>query len=365
LETITGTLPSNLKLNTEISSSTFTEKSEGEIKSPLVAEKELEILKYSSSDDLELPGLIPTNTKFDELISDRFTTDEELVNYKEEHGEEMPLELIEQGGFTRQCADITAGRAGSGKTLTKCSLAALAKKYHRERFSHKDDFKELKVVFISAEMRESEWKKEIKACNLLMELDVVYMLDYVGQSNYEDILWQVIKDSDISIMDSFPAVLSHIRMNPNEKRTEKAIMFDMIRKINDKVREGNSNLQIINQANKDGNYKGGTELPHMLSSLSFVNLDGRRRYTVFDKNRNNGGDVKKKLYINRNEDTKEIEFDVDLFNTTYNAKLDKEESLSSFLSNLNKDETFEDTDAVKSLELEDEETAEKLLTESD
>lgn len=300
-------------------------------------EKELELVSYEKVEELNLPGLIPTGTKFDELSSDRFTTDQELKDFKEKHGYEMPSEEIEKGGFTRKCADITAGPAGSGKTYLRCSLAALAKRHHRKLYGHLSDFKELKVSFISAEMRKSEWEKELKNCSLLKELKVAYVLDIVGQSNYESTIWDIVKDSDITIMDSFPAVVSHIKMNPSEKRTEKIIIFDLIRKVNEAVDQGNSNLQIINQANKDGNYKGGTELPHMLSSLAFVNLDGRRRYVEFNKNRNNGN-VKKKLYIDKNEESNEIEFDVELYEATYNAKLDKQESLSSFLHNLNKEE---------------------------
>jgi len=283
---------------------------------------------YKNGDEVpDMPGLIPTGTKFDELISDRITSQEELDDYKEKYGEDMPEDMVEIGGFTRKCADIRAARAGAGKTWTTCMLAAKAKIFARKEFG-----KDIRVGLISAEMRESEWAKELKGSPILEELEVDYMLDYVGCDNYQEIFWEAFGDYDIVVVDSFPAVISHFRMVPAEKRTEKALVFDFIRTSLISVANNDNNAQIINQATKDGNYKGGTELPHMMSSLSFINVDEQERYMEFNKNRNNGG-IGKKLYTIKTKDG-DLDFKSELYDATYKKTEDKKQSISDLISKL-------------------------------
>lgn len=283
---------------------------------------------YCNGEELpEVPGLIPTGTMFDKLISDRFTTEKQLDEYMTKFGEEMPDEEFEAGGFTRKCVDIVAGDPGAGKTTNLATLAAKAKIFARRELG-----KEIKVSFISAEMRESEWAKELRDSELLRELEVTYMLDYVGYENYEDIFWEAFADGDVVICDSFPAIVDHIRMNPKEKRTEKAITADFIRKSLKSVTKNNNNVQLINQATKDGNYKGGTILPHMLSSLSFVRLDGEKRFWEYRKNRNNGK-VGRRGYFGRSE-SRDIVFDEELYMSTYEQVADKEQSIEDLLNSL-------------------------------
>lgn len=295
------------------------------------------VKKYSNGEKLpDVPGLIPTGTMFDKLICDRFTTEAQLQDYLNKYGEEMPDSQFEAGGFTRKCVDIVAGDPGAGKTTNLCTLAAKAKIFNRRELG-----REIKVSFISAEMRESEWAKELRDSELLRELEVTYMLDYVGFDNYEDIFWEAFADGDIVICDSFPAVVDHIRMSPKEKRTEKAITADFIRKSLKSVTKNNNNVQLINQATKDGNYKGGTILPHMLSSLSFVRLDGERRYWEYKKNRNNGK-VNRRGYFGRTE-SRDIEFDEDLYNSTYEQVADRNQSIEELMNSLNNKQTNEET----------------------
>jgi hypothetical protein len=283
---------------------------------------------YKNGDEVpDMPGLIPTGTKFDELISDRITSQEELDDYKEKYGEDMPEDMVEIGGFTRKCADIRAAKAGAGKTWTTCMLAAKAKIFARKEFG-----KELRVGLISAEMRESEWAKELKGSPILEELEVDYMLDYVGCDNYQEIFWEAFGDYDIVVVDSFPAVISHFKMVPAEKRTEKALVFDFIRTSLLSVASNDNNAQIINQATKDGNYKGGTELPHMMSSLSFIKVDEQERYMEFDKNRNNGA-IGKKLYTIKTKDG-DLDFKSELYDATYKKTEDKKQSISDLISKL-------------------------------
>ena len=283
---------------------------------------------YKNGDEVpDMPGLIPTGTKFDELISDRITSQEELDDYKEKYGEDMPEDMVEIGGFTRKCADIRAAKAGAGKTWTTCMLAAKAKIFARKEFG-----KELRVGLISAEMRESEWAKELKGSPILEELEVDYMLDYVGCDNYQEIFWEAFADYDIVVVDSFPAVISHFKMVPAEKRTEKALVFDFIRTSLLSVASNDNNAQIINQATKDGNYKGGTELPHMMSSLSFIQVDEQERYMEFNKNRNNGA-IGKKLYTIKTKDG-DLDFKSELYDATYKKTEDKKQSISDLISKL-------------------------------
>lgn len=292
---------------------------------------------YMTGDELpELAGLIPTGTLFDELISDRITLDEELEEYLSDHGIEMPFtEGRERGGFTRKCVDIIAGAAGTGKTWSRCMLAVKAKLWAKENLD-----KDLRIGFISGEMRESEWAKELNGSPLLKNLEVEFMLDIVGQSNYESEFWRVLRKYDIVIVDSLPAILSHFRMMPQERRTEKLMVFDFIRESLKLVEECNNNIQLINQANKDGNYKGGTELPHMMSSLSFVKLDSGDRYIEFEKNRNNGK-VKRRLYVSKTKDG-DIEFNEEIYNATYKQKQDKTQSLDDFLNEVDLSKSEED-----------------------
>ena len=293
------------------------------------------VKNYQKGDKLpEVPTLIPTGTFFDQFISDRITTEEEKKDYLEHVGEEMPLEQIEIGGFTRKCIDIVAGPAGSGKTYSRCILAAKAKIFARTEYGI-----DIRVGFISGEMRSSEWGKELAKCELLRELEVDYMLDHVGFPNYEDIFWEAFGDYDIVIVDSLPAIMSHFKMStpPNQKtKTESQMIFDFIRKALQSVDKNNNNVQLINQANKDGNYKGGTELPHMMSSMSFVRIEGQQRYMEFEKNRNNGK-VGRKLYFTKLKNG-DIQFNTETYDATYNQKEDAKRSVNDLLNSLNRSE---------------------------
>lgn len=273
----------------------------------------LEIVNYRDGKELpDLPGLIPTGTIFDRIVCDRVTSDDDKTI--------IPANEWERGGFTRKCCDVVAGGAGSGKTFSRTMLACMAKQINPS----------LRIGFISAEMREVEWVKEVKSAPILADLEVVYMLNYVGQPNYEELFYEAISMFDIVIVDSFPAIISHIKMAPKEKRTDKAITFDLIREINLSVDKYNYNMQLINQATKDGNYKGGTELPHMMSSQSFVRVDGQKRYMEFEKNRNNGQTIRRKVYFTKNTTTGLLEFDVEVYTATYETVEDTKQSLAEF-----------------------------------
>jgi hypothetical protein len=302
------------------------------------------VKNYKNGDEVPTPpSLIPTGTLFDKLISDRITTPEHIETYLQKYGEDMPEENIEVGGFTRKCVDIIAGKAGSGKTTSACILAVKAKYFMKREYGV-----DIRVGFISGEMRESEWAKEITKSEMLKELEVDYMLNYVGQNNYEDIFWEAVADYDIVIVDSFPAILGHIRMSPNEKRVEKTIINDFIRKILQIVEERNNNVQLINQCNKDGSYKGGTELPHMLSSLRYVMVEGNKRYMMWEKNRNNGSTIGQKAYFDKDEH-EGITFNQEVYDATYNSIEDKKQTLEELFSSLNSAKLEEELQEMESI----------------
>jgi len=297
-------------------------------------------VNYMNGDKVpEVPGLMPTGTILDKLLCDRWTSEEDMAAYEAKFGESMPENQIERGGFTRKCADIRAGGAGAGKTYMSCVAAVKAKIYARRELGE-----ELKVRFISGEMRDTEWAKEINTCDMLKELEVDYMLDYVGFPNYMDIFWEAVADGDIVIIDSLPAILSHFKMSwdtatMGKLPTESQFIFEIIRRLLKSVKDNDNNVQVINQANKDGNYKGGTELPHMLSSMSFVKVSGQDRFLEFEKNRNNGK-VKRKLYFNK-EENGDLTFNEEVYYATYEQVKDKKESLNDFINNLDKSEKLE------------------------
>ena len=71
------------------------------------------IKNYRNGDKApDMPGLMPTGTKFDSVVSDRITSKKELEEYMDMYGEDMPDDMREIGGFTRKCVDITAGKSG-------------------------------------------------------------------------------------------------------------------------------------------------------------------------------------------------------------------------------------------------------------
>jgi predicted ATP-dependent serine protease len=234
----------------------------------------------------------------------------------------------------------------------------MAKQYALEH-----EGKVIKVGFTSAEMRDSEWAKELAALPMLKNLEVTYMLDYAGHPDYERIFYESIADVDIAVVDSFPATITHIRMNPLEKRSEKVIINDIIAGINKSVKANNNNVQLINQATKDGNYKGGTDLPHMMTSLAFVKIEGEQRHWTFVKNRNNGN-VNRQLFFGRDENNC-IEFDEVAYDLTYAPRKDREDEIYDVLG-LTKDfDTAEKLDFSKPTDEENAEIMENCPSKND
>jgi len=290
----------------------------------LVAEKpdvNFNTVSYEDMSDIILPELIPMGTLYDKIASDRYNVVEEINGEK----------VTQPGGFTRKCVDVVAGAPGSGKTTSSNMLLARAVKYHREVLG-----KPLKAGFISGEMFETEWAKEVKQCELLKEVNVCYFMEEFRKhhmnmtpESFLKILEDIIKDFDIVTVDSFPVIMDLYR-ELDTKITEKQATSLFINFYIEAAHKHNLNIQLINQANKDGNYKGGTLLPHMASSLSFVlKVDGKR-FKYFEKNRNNGSTIHQKLFFVKLDDNS-IDIDAENYEISYGLKKD-ENTLEDFIN---------------------------------
>lgn len=258
----------------------------------------LKIEKFNVNDENVLLEPIPTGTFFDTLVSKR------------------------NNGPLRKCVDVTVGAPGAGKTYSRVALAAAAKRLNPE----------IKAGFISCEMRKSEWLEEVVADPILAEVEVVFMLDYIGKSNYLSLLKEALSKFDIVVVDSFAVIIHHLMLVATKGTSEKKLIFDLINFFIECAETFNSNIQLINQVNKDGNYKGGTELPHMVSSLCFVKVENGQRYMYFEKNRNNGITIQRRLFFSKNKEKQgEIEFNQDAYKAAYEQIADKKQSIKDFL----------------------------------
>jgi hypothetical protein len=297
--------------------------------------------KYNEGNtEIVIPDPIPTGTFFDKVISD---------NVKKIGEAEEPF-----GGFHRKCVDVTAGRPGAGKTYSRAALAVEAKLNtdtiieiinkkkeelleagKKKEASELDPPKKLRIRLLSGEMRKSEWDKELANNPCLKELDVVYMINYIGKSNYWELMEEALSDCDIAIVDSFPVILHHLMLIAKRGVTEKKMVFDLINFFIETSEKNDMNIQLINQVLKDGNYKGGTELPHMTSSMSFVEIDGNKRFMWCYKNRNNGNTVNRRLYFTKDKEKGgRIKLDEDSYKATYEVPDDSKQSLKDLLENI-------------------------------
>ena len=159
-------------------------------------------------------------------------------------------------GLVRGAADIIYGDPGAGKTTLACYLGSEASYNNEAVFTS----------FICGEMTRREWDKELSKFPRFRNIKVFFIEDIKDDPNYLLHLEHIFEVSDIVIADSFPKILYHIMNLELFKQEKVAIKFlvDFFKKMPEKH---NCNLQLINQVIKDGSYKGGTELPHELSSL--------------------------------------------------------------------------------------------------
>jgi len=289
------------------------------IAEPLIS---LEV-EYSSYQDADLEDLqtcyIPTGTIFDEIIA-------------------TAIENFSKGGFVRQCVDMCYGKGGSGKTWSRNMLAAKAIELDPT----------VKACFISAEMRSSEYEREIIASPLLRNVDVLYLLRYfkpgiVTGEQYMELIRKTIEDYDIVIIDSGTIIQKQLARLFNNKYTSTELEFIFVTSLIDWVEKYNANVQCLSQAVKSNNYAGSTLIPHMVSSLSSVSAEGQQRVMMFEKNRNNGGTINRKLYFSKTAEG-DIEFNEEAYEATYKQTEDKQTSMEELMNALHSNQRGDDTE---------------------
>lgn len=224
-------------------------------------------------------ALIPmkTNTPFDILASKRI-------------------------GLSRSTVYMLTGESGAGKTTIATNIGEYIKEVDPTATAG----------FISGEMDEIDWFEECQDNPALKNLNVVYLLKYIGAKNFLSILEQAMMKYDYVILDSMESVLDIIKdvTGFSAKKAER-MLIDMMKKATfDKC----STIMAIQQYTKGGTYVGSTKLKHMTTGLIFVKFDkSGGRYLEFDKNRRCGGMIKKRLYYAKNKVTGRIEFDTKRF----------------------------------------------------
>jgi hypothetical protein len=289
----------------------------GETKEPIVIgikEKTKIELKSINYSEIELSNLvtnnIPTGTFFDTIIS--------------------------EGGFVRKSVDAVAAKAGSGKTWSRISLASEAVKYNPK----------IKAALLSGEMLEHEIAKEITKSPNLKNLDFVYLVNYFREHVSVDDYWYIIEECfkkyDILVIDSFSVIYEQLSELYEGTIKAKKLLFLLTDRITKWAEKYDCNVQLILQCKRDGTYLGSSSLVHAISSLSYVHIEGQSRVIEFEKNRNNGLTVNRKLYFSKNIKG-EIEFNMDTYKATYEQIADKKENIRDFLmsKNLNREKSDE------------------------
>jgi predicted ATP-dependent serine protease len=201
------------------------------------------------------------------------------------------------GGIMLYTVNMVTGESGAGKTTICTNLADYLKELNPN----------IEPTFISGEMDQTDWIVECADNPRLLELNTVFMLDYLDAPNYIDILKQALSSSKVVIVDSFEVILDQLKevSGLNGKRAE----TELIKLLRQSAAEGRC-LMVIQQYTKGGTYVGSTKIKHLTTSMIYVMFDkDGQRYIIFTKNRRNGSMVNRKLYFTKNRDTGRVEFD--------------------------------------------------------
>jgi len=278
----------------------------------------------------------------------------------------------QDGGFARASVNVFVGGPGAGKTSTLVALACealdfreqeielLKREYDLEGKVWDDEnppLKPLTATIIHGEMRKKEWMVECHQVPYFYKVGMIFLRKHRGDNNYVDVLRQALASADIVIVDSFPVILSHMKIS-YPKKNAGAILYEVIDLFTDTADESNNVINVINQVNKDGQYKGGTDLVHMVSSLCYFKILNRHRFLEFEKNRNGGATINQKLFFDRDEN-KRIRFNEEAYETTYFATEDQQQSIRDLLDSIGKESDIE-LSAAQMIEENNEETNEEL-----
>lgn len=241
--------------------------------------------------------VLPTNTAFDIIASKR-------------------------KGVAQGATYIVTGESGAGKTTVCTNIADYLM----------ENNKDYKAGVIQAEMDRIDWTEECLDNPRLSNLESIYMLDYLDNSNYLDILIKALNNWNFVILDSFEVIKDQLMdaMGWTSKKAETKLIEILIKASS----ESGCTIFAIQQWSKSGGYKGSTKIKHMLTGMIYVMFDKeKQRYLTFTKNRRNGFMQHKHLYFTKNRETGRIEFDQDrLYN---DLGMEPEKNINKEISLLN------------------------------
>lgn len=232
-------------------------------------------LKNEINPDFLVP--LKTNTCFDELVSKRY-------------------------GVMPGTVTMITGESGAGKTTISTNIAEFIKLNNPGK----------SAGFISGEMDKLDWFEECHDNQNLMDLETVFLLEYLDAPDFMSILKKSLEQWDFCVVDSFEAILDQIKETTglSSKKAE-AEFIKMLRLI---AMEKGVAFFVIQQFTKGGTYVGSTKIKHLTTAMIFVMFDeNKHRYITWEKNRRNGSTVNKKLYFTKNKITGLIEFDTNRF----------------------------------------------------
>ena len=232
-------------------------------------------LKSEINPDFLIP--LKTDTCFDELVSKRL-------------------------GVMPGTVTMITGESGAGKTTISTNIAEFIKISNPGKTAG----------FISGEMDKLDWYEECHDNKNLMDLDTVFLLEYLDAPDFMSILRKSLEMWDFCVVDSFEAILDQIKETTglSSKKAE-AEFIKMLRLI---AMEKGVAFFVIQQFTKGGTYVGSTKIKHLTTAMIFVMFDeNKHRYITWEKNRRNGSTVNKKLYFTKNKISGLIEFDTNRF----------------------------------------------------
>lgn len=206
--------------------------------------------------------------------------------------------VSKKGGLMKGTINFITGESGAGKTTLCNNIIRYIMNCNEG----------VRAGFVSAEMDREDWKQECFDNNLLKDIEVIYLLDYLDDDDYLKKLKVALSKWDIIIVDSFEVILDQIKdvMGITGKKAE-SFLLNLMRSIAEKY--GITYL-VIQQFTKGGHYVGSTKLKHTPTSMAYVIFDENgERYIEFKKNRRGGHMVHKPLYFIKNRETGMLEFD--------------------------------------------------------
>ena len=216
-----------------------------------------------------------------------------FVNYKT--GTAMDEVLCSYSGLPKGVNYMIIGDPGVGKTTVILDMLANLK---REQ-------KDLKCLFVSAEMNEIDLAIYVQRYPKFQDLDILFVEpDYQngGGTTYENLESILESGWDVVAIDSFIELQGIIKEEKNitNKKTE-SLLIQLIKQQNKGENRSrlNTTFLTIQQVTKTGNFIGSNRLKHSITAMMELRLENPKniysdRYVVFSKHRR--GDVGVRLF---------------------------------------------------------------------